>query len=54
MTFSSKFVSATREKATTKKNVPAPYLRRDVIFDNVPEKTEITVCGLGFYELYVN
>ena len=54
MIFSSKFVSATREKATTKKNVPAPYLRRDVIFDNVPEKTEITVCGLGFYELYVN
>lgn len=54
MIFSSNFVSATIAKSTTKKNVPAPYLRRDVLFDKVPEKTEITVCGLGFYELYVN
>ncbi|MBQ8407775.1 MAG: family 78 glycoside hydrolase catalytic domain [Clostridia bacterium] len=54
MIFSTRFVSATHEKSTTKKNVAAPYLRRTVIFDKVPEKTEITVCGLGFYELYVN
>lgn len=54
MFFSSKFVSATIEKSTTEKNVAAPYLRRDVVLDMLPEKTEITVCGLGFYELYVN
>lgn len=54
MIFSNKFVSATAEKSTTKKNVAAPYLRRTVIFDKIPEKAEITVCGLGFYELYVN
>ena len=54
MIFSTKFVSATREKATTAQTVAAPYLRRDIIFDKVPEKAEITVCGLGFYELYVN
>ncbi len=54
MIFSSNFVSATIEKATTKKNVAAPYLRRDIVLDKIPERTEITVCGLGFYELYVN
>ena len=54
MIFSTKFVSATKEKSTTKKNVPAPYMRRDIILDRIPEKAEITVCGLGFYELFVN
>ena len=54
MIYSTKFVSATREKSTTKKNVPAPYMRRDIILDRIPEKAEITVCGLGFYELFVN
>lgn len=54
MIFSNKFVSATIEKSTTKKNVAAPYLRRDIVLDKIPERTEITVCGLGFYELYVN
>ena len=54
MMFSKNFVSATKEKSTTVKNVSAPYMRRTVIFDKVPEKTEITVCALGFYELCVN
>ena len=54
MIFSTKFVSATTEKSTTKKNVAAPYLRRTLIFDVVPERAEITVCGLGFYELFIN
>ena len=54
MVFSSNFVSATIEKSTTKKNVAAPYLRRDIVLDKIPERTEITVCGLGFYEIYVN
>ena len=53
MIFSTKFVSATKEKCTTKKNIPAPYMRRDIVLDKVPEKAEITVCGLGFYELFV-
>ena len=54
MIFSTKFVSATKEKATTAKNVATPYLRRDFVLDKVPEKAEITICGLGFYELFVN
>ena len=54
MIFSTDFISATREKTTAEKNVPAPYLRRDFVLDNLPEKAEITVCGLGFYELFIN
>ena len=54
MIFSTNFISATLEKSTTKKNVSAPYLRRDFVLDKIPEKAEITVCGLGFYELFVN
>lgn len=54
MYFSKKFVSATLEKTTTKKNVAAPYLRRDIILDKLPDVAQITVCGLGFYELFIN
>ena len=54
MLFSSKFVSATREKTTLKKNVCAPYMRRDLALDKLPQSAEITVTGLGFYELFVN
>ena len=54
MLFSSKFVSSTREKTTLKKNVCAPYMRRDLALDKLPQSAEITVTGLGFYELFVN
>ena len=54
MIFSKNFISATTEKTTVTKNVPAPYLRRDILLDKIPEKAELTVCGLGFYELFVN
>ena len=54
MLFSNKFVSATLEKSTLSKNVCAPYMRRDFVLENAPEAAEITVTGLGFYELFVN
>lgn len=54
MFLSKKFVSATHEKTTLYKNIPAPYMRRDFILNDLPEKAEITVCGLGFYEIFVN
>lgn len=54
MILSEKFVSATREKATLKKNIPAPYMRRDFIVYKPLVSAEITVCALGFYELFVN
>lgn len=56
MLFSKKFISATSADnyATFKKIVPAPYLRKNVEIDNLPEKAEITITGLGFYKLFVN
>ena len=51
---SKKFVSATLAKTNWEKAVPAPYLRRDISLDALPEKGVMTVCGLGFYELYIN
>ena len=56
MYFSKKFVSATTERTTLTKNVPAPYLRRDFVLrdHDVIKKAEITVCGLGFYRIFVN
>lgn len=50
--FSLKFISATKEYSTLEKRVPAPYLRKR--FDWVGGSASITICGLGFYELYIN
>ena len=52
--FSKKFVSATLDKASWGRAVPAPYLRRDICLNTAPQKAELTVCGLGFYRVFVN
>lgn len=49
-----KFFKATEERCTFEKHVPAPYVRRSFCLDFVPESAEISVCGLGFYLLYIN
>lgn len=54
MIFSSHFVCATKEAADTKRNIPAPYMRRDILLEAAPERASLTLCALGFYELYVN
>ena len=54
MLFSKKFVSATIEKSDINCSIPAPYMRRDLILDVLPDFAEITVCGLGFYRIFVN
>ena len=35
-------------------HINAPYLRKSFNLDFVPDTAEITICGLGFYELYIN
>ncbi len=54
MKFSEKFVCECREYSTYEKNVPAPIFRKSFVLDGEAELAEITVCGLGFYELFVN
>ena len=54
MFFSEKFIARTKEYTTLEKSVPAPCFRKSFMLKNIPRSAEITVCGLGFYELYLN
>ena len=53
MKFSTRFVSATREYSTFEKQIPSPYFRKSFTPGKV-SSAEVTICGLGFYELFVN
>ena len=52
--FSLKFISASREYTTFTRFVPAPYLRRSFTLAQLPAAATVTICGLGFYELFIN
>ncbi len=51
---SQKFYCANTDLCDFDHHVPAPWFRRAFSLDFVPEKAEITLTGLGFYELTVN
>lgn len=51
---SNKFISATKERNTIAKHINAPYMRKNFELDILPESLFITVCGLGFYDIFVN
>lgn len=53
MKFSTRFVSATREYSTFEKQIPSPYFRKSFTPGKV-SSAEVTICGLGFYELFIN
>lgn len=52
--FSTKFISATRTYSSFTEMVPAPYLRRCFELNDDVQSGSITICGVGFYELYIN
>lgn len=52
--FSTKFIAATTEYSTHEKAIPAPYMRKSFFLDVLPKKASLSVCGLGFYRLFVN
>lgn len=49
-----KFICASKERCTFEKNVPAPYFRKNFKLEELPQKAEISICGLGLYVLYIN
>ena len=53
MKLSEKFICQTEVFATIEKPVSAPCFKRIFSLKNV-ENTEITVCGLGFYKIFLN
>ena len=54
MILSDKFICATKEYSDYLRPVPAPWFRKNLKLKQGITKTSITVCGLGFYELYLN
>jgi len=54
MKFSKSFIKANDNLCDFDNFVPAPCFRKSFELDFVPEKAEITICGLGFYKLYIN
>lgn len=49
-----RFVKATEEFSDYGNYVPAPYMRKSFDIDIIPDFAEISICGLGFYILYIN
>lgn len=54
MILSDKFISAGEKYSTFLKRVPAPIFRKNISVSDKVVKAEITVCGLGFYEMHLN
>ena len=54
MKISNHFIKASNDLCDFDNHVPAPYIRKKFSLDFQPTNAEITICGLGFYELYIN
>lgn len=54
MKFSKKFIKAGDTLCDFDNHINAPYIRKKFNIPFKPQKAEITICGLGFYELYIN
>ncbi len=54
MTFSKLFVCEDTKHSTFTHHVPAPLFRKSFHLQQRPTKGEITLCGLGFYDLFIN
>ena len=52
--FPSRFIAASGETNSFDKFVPAPMMRKTFNFEQTPESAVFTICGLGFYELFLN
>ena len=54
MILSDKFICAGEKYASFRRRVPAPLFVSYVTVEKPLVKAEITVCGLGFYELFID
>jgi len=52
--FSNTFICANDQVCNYDNHVAAPLFRRSFMMENISEKVYFTICGLGFYELYLN
>lgn len=54
MDFPLQFICAGHKYANFEEYVPAPCFRKSFNLKAQPQKAELLICGLGFYELYIN
>ncbi len=54
MIYSNRFVSECNEYSTYEKNIPAPIFRKSFQLDKPADSAELLICGLGFYDLFLN
>ena len=54
MDFPMQFIAATPNYCTFEHYVSAPCLRKSFELKELPVSAEIMICGLGFYDLYIN
>lgn len=54
MSFSKKFVCECYERSTYETHIPAPLFRKSIFLTSEVKTAAITICGLGFYDLFVN
>ncbi len=54
MKFSNKFVCEDNHYSTYEKNIPAPLFRKSFILTEDAEFAKVLICGLGFYDLFIN
>lgn len=54
MDFPINFIAATQDCCTFEHYVPAPCFRKEFVLNEAPASAELLICGLGFYELYLN
>lgn len=52
--FSEKFIQRDKKYSTLENHVSSPYLRKSFQIETMSNTAEIAICGLGFYELYLN
>ncbi len=52
--FSKEFICRNNEYCDYDNHVSAPLFRKKLFVDSLPDKAVFTICGLGFYELYIN
>ena len=53
MKFPQKFICATQEKNSYQKSICSPYFRKKFTLSG-REKTQLIICGLGFYRVFLN
>ena len=54
MQLSNRFVCASERVCSFEEHVNAPCFRKSFVLDKEVDKAGLTICGLGFYELYLN